>query len=116
MKFPGIPVVVDPDMPPGTIELRSTVANAAGVVRLQLGGDELLAEEITSIGESSPFLVRIESCTEPIRCECCGTWVTMLDKVPAGADQPGTWKPGIWEADRDQPLRKHTLRRAGPAG
>ena len=59
-------------------------------MRLQLGGDELLAEEITSIGESSPVLVRIESCTEPIRCECCGTWVTMLDEAPAGAGQPGT--------------------------
>ena len=81
MKFSGIPVVVDPDMPPGTIELRSTVADAAGVVRLQLGGDELLAEEITSIGESSPFLVRIESCTEPIRRECCGTWVTILGEA-----------------------------------
>lgn len=68
-------------MPPGTIELRSTVADAAGVVRLQLGGDELLAEEITSIGESSPFLVRIESCTEPIRRECCGTWVTILGEA-----------------------------------
>lgn len=77
-------------MPPGTIELRSTVADAAGVVRLQLGGDELLAEEITSIGESSPVLVRIGSSTEPILCECCGTWVMMLDEARPVPTQPGT--------------------------
>jgi hypothetical protein len=34
MEFSGIPVVVDPDMPPGMIEMRSTAAGAAGLVRL----------------------------------------------------------------------------------
>lgn len=79
-------------------------------MRLQPGGDELLAEEIKSIGESSPFLIRIEACTEPIRCECCRTWVTMLDEALIDTG-PRTWKPEIWEAGRDRPWRKHTLRR-----
>ena len=74
MKISDIPVVVDSDMPPGTIELRSTTTAAAGVLlQVQIRDDTLLAEELRSISESSPFFIRAETCTEPIQCECYGT-------------------------------------------
>lgn len=117
MKFSDIPVVVDPDLAPGALRMavvpfitREKAADIAESIRQQVG-DALIAEEIMSIGESYPFLIRLETATEPIRCECCGASVTMLGEAEASQSPPRTWRPGIWEAPGDGPWRKHTLRR-----
>jgi hypothetical protein len=82
----------------------------ADLMRHRATMEPVFAEEITSINESNPFLIWPETATPPIRCECCGRWVTMIDE--AEADQkPCARKPAIWEAHRGMPFRKHTLRR-----
>jgi hypothetical protein len=69
---------------------------------------EEMREDVRSLMESAPWVVRLDEGAPPIRCECCGTWVM---KVPEGAAKDGldrVWKPAIWEAEAG---RKHTLRR-----
>lgn len=128
-----IPVVVDPDMPPGVIELRSgedrtrvkirdgwmygeypdrpsisdeeALRMAGRQLRERAAADPLFAEDIKSIAESAPFMIQLGDETARIGCERCGTTVyNPLER--RGLD--GHWVRAIWETDAG---RKHTLRR-----
>lgn len=116
--FFGIPVTVDPDMPPGVIETRSgggrlrvligdgEVRVMAEMMRRRAAADPAFAEDIKSILESKDYFTHPRKATRPLRCECCGTLVTMVPEVPVYGHEnprPAIWEPGRW--------RKHTLRR-----
>lgn len=117
--FAGIPLTVDPDMPPGVIEVRSgssrartrfiSDAEAAAMAdRLQRRAavDPAFAEDIASVLESKDFITHPHKASDPIRCECCGTLVTMVPEVSVydrKPPKPAIWEPGQW--------RKHTARR-----
>ena len=68
--------------------------------------DPAFAEDFESLWESMPFFVECAEASRPIRCECCGTWVTLVPESRA-ADMR-SWEPAVWEAET---WRKHTLRR-----
>jgi hypothetical protein len=104
----------DPDMPPGTVELRSgdqrlrTLLPSATEEALRqrfLNGDPKLVEEFRSLAESQDYFTYSGEATDPIPCECCGTLVTMVPETTRLRDHP---KPAIWEPG---PWRKHTMRR-----
>lgn len=78
----------------------------AEMMRQRAAADPEFAEDIASVEESMPYLVRWHERTPPITCECCGTPVTMVPE--AGSWSPRTYKPAIWE---EETARKHTLRR-----
>jgi len=82
-------------------------AGMAERMRQRAAADPAFAEDITSINESLPYIVRFREGTPPIRCECCGTLVTMVPETEASV-RPWAFKPAIWEAEA---CRKHTLRR-----
>ena len=68
-----------------------------------------LMEDLLSLEESLPFIIRPDEATEPIRCECCGRTVCAVPERPADAMPPERpWKRGIWEPTA---WRRHTLRR-----
>lgn len=114
-EFAGIPYHIDPEMPPGAIEVRSADQRlrtllpgpAIEAVWQRFHGDPAFAEEIRSLNESQDYFTYPGQATEPIPCECCGTLVTMVPEVtargPRGHPKPAIWEPGQW--------RKHTLRR-----
>ena len=79
----------------------------AEMMRQRAAIDPEFAEELESIGESMPYVIRMHEGTRPIRCECCGTRVTMCPEAVA-ADHPWTFRPAIWEPEAG---RKHTSRR-----
>ena len=79
----------------------------AEMMRQRAAVDPLFAEDIASIAESMPYVVRMHEGTPPIRCECCGTRVSMVPEAEASVT-PWAFKPAIWEAET---RRKHTLRR-----
>jgi hypothetical protein len=119
--FAGVPLEVDPGMPPGTIDLRSgrhwrrmVLPDAVRVkvvaVRLRAETDAAfaaeLAEEIESLAESKDWLTHPGGMTEPERCGACGTLVAMVPEVHVtrrGDPEPALWEAGQW--------RKHTPRR-----
>lgn len=116
--FFGLPVTVDPDMPSGVIETRpdargfrvfigdDEVRAMAEAMQCRAAADPAFAEDIRSILESKDFITRPYEMTDPIRCECCGTLVTMVPEVLVYGHEkpkPAIWEPGQW--------RKHTLRR-----
>jgi hypothetical protein len=72
--------------------------------------DPVFAEDCESVFESMPYVIETVKATRPIRCECCGTWVTMIPEADTRAGRPWVFTPAIWEAET---LRKHTLRRCG---
>ncbi len=75
--------------------------------------DLLLAEEWRSISESCAYFIRLYECSEPIRCECCGTSVVKIPEALASDGSSRTYRPAIWEGwpSGPGPARKHTLRR-----
>lgn len=73
--------------------------------------DVLLAEEWRSISEAWAYFIRLYECSEPIRCECCGTSVVKIPEALAADGPSRTYRPAIWESLRPGPVRKHTLRR-----
>ncbi len=78
----------------------------AALTEQRMAADPFFAEDIESIRESMPYLIRHEGSSPQVRCECCGTWVR--DPMEAHSAEPRTWKRAIWEAETG---RKHTLRR-----
>lgn len=83
---------------------------AAGMARMmteRAAVDPLFAEDCESVRESMPYVVQMHEGTRPIRCECCGTLVTMVPEAEP-CEPPWTFRAAIWEADT---ARKHTLRR-----
>lgn len=116
VDFSGFKIVVDKDAPPGSVFLRSGLEQGiipavdyAGVLR-QLEADPvkgpLIAEDLASLAESAPFLIRLGEREGPIRCESCGTDVVAVPESPAEGER--SWWRAIWE---DRLFRKHTLRR-----
>ena len=63
-------------------------------------------EDVRSIAESSPFVIRVTE--NPLPCARCGTWVARVRESPYGIGVPRQWAPAIWESENG---RKHTLRR-----
>lgn len=114
--FSGFKIVVDPDAPPGGVFLRSGLEQGiipavdyAAVLR-QLEADPvkgpLVAEDLASLAESAPFLIRTGEREGPSRCESCGTDVVAVPESPVKGER--RWARAIWE---DRLFRKHTLRR-----
>jgi len=79
----------------------------AEMMRQRAAVDPVFAEDIRSISESMPYVVHAHEGTPPIRCECCGTLVSMVPEAEVSV-RPWAFKPAIWEAATG---RKHTLRR-----
>lgn len=101
-------ITADWQVPDGFMLVRS--GDVQGVTGT---GAELLAEDLRSLGESSPYLVRFHEGTAPQPCECCGAPLTFVPEAlcaGAGGEPPEwrRWKPGAWEAGAG---RRHTLRR-----
>lgn len=106
MDFSGFKIVVDENAPPGGAFLRS--GNQQGIVRAfdLARTDPAFAEDVVSLAESAPFLVRLDEKEGPIRCESCGADVVAVPESPAEGER--RWSRAIWE---DGLFRKHTLRR-----
>lgn len=66
----------------------------------------LITEDLASLAESAPFLIRPGEKEGPIRCESCGTHVVAVPERPVDGER--RWTPAIWEESAG---RKHTLRR-----
>lgn len=82
---------------------------AEGAERLRLAveaGDPEVIEDLLSIAESSPFLVRVAE--NPLPCARCGAYVARVRESAYSAGQPRQWVPAIWETFNG---RKHTIRR-----
>jgi hypothetical protein len=102
----------DPEVPPGVIVLESgteriarTASHPGGLVTAEL------AEDLRSFCESFHYSIRLSGRGEPIRCEVCGTLVSLTpetEDADAVLGAVSRWKPGIWEHET---LRKHTMRR-----
>lgn len=112
--FAGMSLDVDPEMPPGTADLRSgedrlraVLRNAAEEMLWQrFKDDPEFNEEITSLTESKDFITYPQQMTKPEKCEVCGTPVTFVPEVRVtrrGEPVPALWESGQW--------RKHTPRR-----
>jgi hypothetical protein len=107
---------VDPEIPPGVVMLESGTEKIARTVSRQdplpAGAtDEDVAEDLRSLHESVPYIIRISERGEPIRCECCGTLVALTPEAATAATppwSPKSWTPTIWEPETG---RRHTLRR-----
>lgn len=105
--FAGMTFEVDPELPAGTMDLRSGDSR----LRMVLAGirddpGEPAAEEIASLAESKDFLTYPGEMTQPAPCEVCGTPVTFVPEVHVTRRHPPA--PRAWEAER---WRKHTPRR-----
>jgi hypothetical protein len=88
--------------------LRSEPMPGVGLARMPMPSEAEWREDLISLRESAPYVVRLAERTEPITCECCGTTVAGVPEG-LGADGPDRrWKRGIWETGV---WRKHTLRR-----
>lgn len=70
--------------------------------------DPEFAEDIASINESLPYLIRYDGVPPPVLCECCGICVFAPLEADTRNGEPRTWTRAIWEAETG---RKHTLRR-----
>lgn len=118
--FSGIPLNVDPDTPPGVIELRSGESRARALLGDTEGRamarsmaeraerDPEFAEDIASILESKDWITHPGEMTAPEKCEVCGTLVTFVPEAHVarrGKPEPALWETGLW--------RKHTPRRCG---
>jgi hypothetical protein len=112
--FAGIPLTVDPDMPPGTVDvvsgdnrLRTVLASAAEEMLWQRYQDDpAFHEEIASLAESKDYITHPQGMTPPEKCEVCVTLVTFVPEVHVtrrGEPEPALWEAGQW--------RKHTPRR-----
>ncbi len=64
------------------------------------------AEDLRSLRESLPFMIRIDAPEGPVACECCGAAVFAVPE--SGYVTPRRWRRAIWEPETG---RKHTLRR-----
>ena len=115
MDFSGFKIVVDPDAPPGSVFLRSgleqgIIPNVDYAALAQLAADPvkgpLIAEDLASLAESAPFLIRTGEREGPIRCESCGADVVAVPESPIDGERH--WTRAIWE---DRLFRKHTMRR-----
>lgn len=90
-------------------------AAAQAQAGLEWARDPLVTEDLTSLGESAPYVVRFREGTPPQPCECCGTLLTFAPEAfcfSAGDGPPPLrrWKPGAWETEAG---RRHTPRRCG---
>jgi hypothetical protein len=81
----------------------------AGQIRRRAAADPGFAEDCRSLVESMPYVVLGLEAARPIRCEMCGTLVTLVPEAEA-AVKPRAFRPAIWEM-QGGPWRKHTLRR-----
>lgn len=107
---------VDPKVPPGVIILESvtesgteriarTASHPGGLVTAEL------EEDMRSFAESFHYSIRLSDRGEPIRCEVCGTLVSLTPETEdenAVLGALSRWKPAIWEHET---LRRHTQRR-----
>lgn len=79
----------------------------AEMMAQRAAADPGFAEDMESLMESKDFITHPYKATRPIRCEVCGTLVTMVPEVSVydrdRRPEPAIWEPGTW--------RKHTLRR-----
>lgn len=112
----SIPFDVDPDLPPGVLEVfpgeraRIVIGDSrlfGGEAARLARADPQLAEDIRSLLESKDWVTYPGEASEAIRCECCGTPVVAVPEAAAGAARRKR-APAIWEP---RPWRKHTLRR-----
>jgi hypothetical protein len=79
---------------------------AAAVARAM--DNRAVAEDVRSLAESWPYLVRYGEATRPITCDRCGAPVVGVPETLAACGPPRGWAPAIWEAGLG---RKHTPRR-----
>jgi hypothetical protein len=82
----------------------------AGQLRERVEADPEFAEDCRSLVESMPYVIEPATVARPIRCEMCGTPVTLVSEAEV-AVKPWTYRSAIWEARNGGPWRKHTLRR-----
>jgi hypothetical protein len=89
---------------------------AAGIENLRQlveAGDPDIIEDLNSLSESSPYVIRVEKSRGLMRCERCRAFVISVPEyilAPDPGDPPGSrrWERAIWEPETG---RKHTLRR-----
>lgn len=112
--FAGMSLDVDPEMPPGTVDLRSggnrlrtlLAGTAEEMLWQRFRDDPEFGEEIASLTESKDFITYPREMTPPEKCEVCGTLVTVVPEehvTRRGKPEPALWESGQW--------RKHTPRR-----
>ncbi len=102
-----MPMQVDASLPPCTVLIRTNGEQAlmdttsAGLMRTPE-----FAEDLESLRESLPFVIRIDQMSDAITCECCGTEVFAVPESEWVT--PRQWRRAIWESHTG---RKHTMRR-----
>ena len=75
-------------------------------MRQRAAVDPEFAEDLKSLDESMPYVIRHDGASRPVPCECCGTFVS--DPLEWDTRRGEQWTRAIWEAETG---RKHTLRR-----
>jgi hypothetical protein len=121
--FAGMPLEVDPEMPPGTVDLRSgrhwrrmvlpdAVRVKADALLQRADADPEfaaeLAEELASLAESRDLITYPGEMTAPEACGACGTPVTLVPERPVSAPRDSDLELARWETAQ---WRKHTPRR-----
>jgi hypothetical protein len=121
--FAGMSLEIDPEMPPGTFDLRSgghrlrsvlpgPAQSGWNAMRRRAEGDPGFAaeleEELASLAESRDLITYPGEMTAPEECEGCGTPVTVVPERPAGAPRDSDLDLARWETVQ---WRKHTPRR-----
>ena len=85
------------------------MALSAAELRQRAESDPALAEDIRSLNESAPYVIRLGDASGPMDCERCGTPVAAVPEAlirePHGARR---WQRAIWEPEAG---RRHALRR-----
>jgi len=94
---------------PGDLCALPLVGERAGAGAVDRAGwVRAVTEDVASLAESSPYLVRHGDATGPAACGRCGTLVVLVPETLATGDLPRQWAPAAWEAGL---ARKHTPRR-----
>jgi hypothetical protein len=90
-----------------TYEMTRSLADR---IRRRAEADPAFAEDCRSLVETMPYVTQPAMAARSIRCESCGTAVTLVSEAEA-AVQPWTYRPAVWEVQGGGPWRKHTPRR-----
>jgi hypothetical protein len=85
-----------------------TADGAAAAAVLRAMDNRVVAEDVRSLAESWPYLVRFGEAAGPEVCERCGTLIVAVPEALAAGGPPRKWATGAWEAAAG---RKHTPRR-----